>query len=373
MQKKSVKKNRRRANQTRRRKSIMRGGNKNVYIAILIALLALLALNKKPFDAAPSATDPSATAPSATAPSATAPSATTPSATAPFSAYMIDRYKWNDTEFSNPVWKGGPERNSKIHALRYQQETNRKILDNSLSLETKVFEINNFLKAINENKYPKELARTNTIMTFCVDNKKLCKELQEKYPWFNKFMDRFIIIHGDDYVPSKTCDNNDINLILSRIISEDNFVTPGNLDKVAKEIAFATASNLVNKNKAKTKTEKKIKEEKKEEFARNIFEQLQTCGYHVYNNYFRLNENCCFTEPPYKGGSVSDITIKDGEIVHTNNVNEKKLNAEIKKIDLNSLESLTTEQLMEQIKKITIENNITIFEEDNGITIHSNN
>ena len=42
MQKKSVKKNRRRANQTRRRKSIMRGGNKGLLITILVTLVAVL-------------------------------------------------------------------------------------------------------------------------------------------------------------------------------------------------------------------------------------------------------------------------------------------------------------------------------------------
>ena len=95
---------------------------------------------------------------------------------------------------------------------------------------------------------------------------------------------------------------------------------------------------------------------------------MQTCGYYAdTNNHFRLNNNCCFTELElYKGGLVSDITFKHGEIVDTNNVNETNLNAAIefvkKTIDLKSLKKLTTEQLMKQINKITTENAITISE-----------
>ena len=48
MQKKSVKKNRRRVNQTRRRKSIMRGGNKVQLIILLVTLVASLALSNAP-------------------------------------------------------------------------------------------------------------------------------------------------------------------------------------------------------------------------------------------------------------------------------------------------------------------------------------
>ena len=312
-------------------------------------------------------------APSAAAASFAAPSAAAASFTAPSAETKLLKYTWAD--------KTLPEQ--KIKAIKYQENLDLKIKNEMqingkyLTLQEKADEIETFLNTITFFNWPKELARTSRIMNFCEDNEKLCKGLQEKYPWFNKFMNKFKSL--DDHVPGKTCDNNDINRILSRIISEDNFVTPGNLDKVAKEIAFATAINLVKKDSAKTKTEIKRKEEKKNKITENIFEQLQTCGYHAdTNNYFRLDKDCCFTEPPYKGGSVSDITIKDGEIVHTNNVNEKKLNAAIefveKTIDLKSLKKLTTEQLMEQINKITTENNITISEEDkNIITIHSNN
>ena len=310
-------------------------------------------------------------APSAAAASFTAPSAAAASFTAPSAETKLLKYTWAD--------KTLPEQ--KIKAIKYQENLDLKIKNEMqingkyLTLQEKADEIETFLNTITFFNWPKELARTSRIMNFCEDNEKLCKGLQEKYPWFNKFMNKFKSL--DDHVPGKTCDNNDINRILSRIISEDNVVSD-NLDKVAKEIAFATASNLVKKDSAKTKTEIKRKEEKKNKITENIFEQLQTCGYHAdTNNYFRLDKDCCFTEPPYKGGSVSDITIKDGEIVHTNNVNEKKLNAAIefveKTIDLKSLKKLTTEQLMEQINKITTENNITISEEDkNIITIHSN-
>lgn len=387
MQKKSVKKNRRHANQTRRRKSIMRGGNNThkAYFAILIALLALKMLNN--YYSEPPVHRETETA-SFAAPSAAhsfAASSAAPSAAAALSAELsarINRYPWNeDTKLSNRqsrFGEDGPERNSKIHAMQFQDATHRIINNQAMSVADKLLALRTFFDVITESNYPTQIAQTNTIMSFCMNNENSCKKLLIKYSWFKDYMKRFLEIHDETVVvsSSKTCDNNDINRILSRIISEKNVVNLDNpLDKVAKEIAFATASNLVKKDSARTKAEIKRKEEKKNRMTTNIFGQMQTCGYYAdTDNYFRLNNNCCFTEPElYKGGLVSGITInKKGKIVDTNNVDETDLNAAIeivkKTIDL---ESLTTEQLMKEINKITTKNNITISENKNEFNIRT--